>query len=190
MEFRLSSEQKENLAALGCLEAERFEELVELLEHHLSEAYVKVPDSYTSPLLEAREKLGRIRKDAEKLSRELSMLTPNDQYRIGDIVSIDYHEVHDENGQTSWRRVLDVQQIVSLLGKAAGRIIDESMQEFGSRSNDKAIHWLFDFWEEYVGSPVGPLYERGEFVQFVAIILEKDPEAAGKQVARFFKQRT
>ena len=31
MEFRLSSEQKENLAALGCLEAERFEELVELL---------------------------------------------------------------------------------------------------------------------------------------------------------------
>ena len=70
MAFRLTAEQKADLKEQGILAGDRFEELIEILEGHMSEAYVKEAGSQSSPLLEARDKLIEIQRKTEKLSKE------------------------------------------------------------------------------------------------------------------------
>jgi len=190
MSFRLTLEQKTNLQKLGCLAEDRFDELIDILESHMSEAYIKEAGSQSSPLLEARHKLNDIKRKAEKLSKDLESLTPNDQYRIKELVGISYHEIHTETPQSSRRQDLNVQHILASLSQAAADLVEDSKIAYGSRSNDKAIFWLYEFWDEHVKVPIGQLYEKGQFVRFVAIILEKDPEAAGKLVARFLQHQS
>jgi len=190
MAFRLTADQKADLKGLGILTEERFGELIDVLEHHMSEAYVKEAGAQSSPLLEARHKLTEIKRKAEKLSKDLESLTPNDQYRIKDLVGISYHENHTETAQSSRRQDLDVQRILASLSKAPADLVEDSKTAYGSRSNDKAILWLLEYWNEHIKAPIGQLYEKGVFVRFVAIILEKDPEAAGKLVTRFLQQQS
>ena len=104
MPFRLILEQKTNLQELGCFAEEKFAELIDILESHMSEAYIKEAGSQSSPLLQARHKLNDIKRKAEKLSKDLESLTPNDQYRIKDLVGISYHENHTETPQSSRRQ--------------------------------------------------------------------------------------
>ena len=190
MSFRLTLEQKTNLQELGCFSEDKFDELIDILESHMSEAYVKEAGSQSSPLLEARQKLNDIKRKAEKLSKDLESLTPNDQYRIKDLVGINYHENHTETPQSSRRQDLNVQHIVASLSEAAEDLVEDSKTAYGSRSNVKPVLWLLEFWYEHIKAPIGPRSEKGPFVRFVAIILEKDPEAARKLVARLCQQQS
>lgn len=190
MAFRLTADQKADLKGLGILTEERFEELIDVLEHHMSEAYVKEAGAQSSPLLEARHKLTEIKRKAEKLSKDLESLTPNDQYRIKELVGISYQEIHTETPQSSRRQDLNLQHILASLSQAAADLVEDSKIAYGSRSNDKAVLWLYEFWDEYVKAPIGQLYEKGVFVRFVAIVLEKDPEAARKIVTRFLQRQS
>ena len=190
MSFRLTSEQKANLQKLGCFAKDKFDELIDILESDMSEAYIKEAGSQSSPLLEARHKLNDIKRKAEKFSKDLELLTPNDQYRIKELVGISYHENHTETPQSSRRQDLNVQHIVASLSEAAEDLVEDSKTAYGSRSNVKPVLWLLEFWYEHIKAPIGPRSEKGPFVRFVAIILEKDPEAAGKLVARFLKQQS
>lgn len=189
MEFRLTAEQKADLRGLDVLGGDRFEELIDILESHMSEAYVKEINSQSSPLLEARGKLIEIQRKTEKLSKDLKLLTPNDQYRIRELIGIHYHEDSSETSQSTRRRDLDIQKILSLLATSAASLVEDSKSAYGSRANDKAVQWLLEFWDEYVKLPIGQRYEKGAFVRFVAIILEKDPEAAAKLVTRFLQRQ-
>ena len=190
MTFRLTAEQKADLKEQGILAGDRFEELIDVLESYLSEAYVKEAGSQSSPLLEARDKLIEIQRKTEKLSKDLKLLTPNDQYRIKELIGIHYHEDQTETSQSTRRRDLDIQKILSLLATAAASLVEDSKSAYGTRANDKAVQWLLEFWDEYVKLPIGQLYEKGAFVRFVAIILEKDPEAARKIVTRFLQRQS
>ena len=190
MSFRLTLEQKANLQELGCFSEDKFDELIDILESHMSEAYVKEAGSQISPLLEARQKLNDIKRKAEKLSKDLESLTPNDQYRIKDLVGINYHENHTETPQSSRRQDLNVQHILASLSEAAEDLVEDSKTAYGSRSNDKPVLWLLEFWYEHIKAPIGPRSEKGPFVRFVAIILGKDPEAARKLVARLGQQQS
>ena len=70
MAFRLTADQKADLKEQGILAGDRFEELIDVLETYMSEAYVKEAGSQSSPLLEARDKLTEIQRKTEKLSKE------------------------------------------------------------------------------------------------------------------------
>ena len=115
MSFRLTLEQKTNLQEFGCFAEGKFDELIDILESHMSEAHMKETGSQSSPLLEARHKLNDIKRKAEKLSKDLELLTPNDQYRIEELVGISYHENHTETPRSSWRQDLNVQHILASL---------------------------------------------------------------------------
>lgn len=190
MEFQLTEVQKAELRELGVIADDKIEELIDVLENHMSEAYVKQFGSKSSPLLDARKKFIEIQRKSEALSKDLKSLTLNDQYRIKEIVGINYYDYQLENEQTTRRRDLDIQKILAVLSEAAESLILDSKTAYGSRANDKAVFWLLEFWEEYVKLPIGQLYEKGDFIRFVAIILQRDPEAVTKLVVRFLKRQS
>lgn len=188
MGFHLTEVQKAELRQLDVITDDRFEGLIDFLENHMSEAYVKQFGSKSSPLLEAREKLIEIQRKSEALLKVLKSLTVNDQYRIKEIVGMNYFESQKSSSQSTRRRDLDIQKILAGLAGAAAGLVDDSRKAYGARADDKAVSWLFDFWEEYVKLPIGQLYEQGVFIRFVAIILQKNPEAARKLVVRYLKR--
>lgn len=190
MGFQLTQQQKLGLKGLGFLAEDRFEELVDVLECRMSEAYMREAGSVTSPLLEARVKFIEVQKASEKLSKALKSLSENDQYRIKSLIGIHYHENQAESAKSTKRRDLDIQKILALLEKAAADLVEDSRTSYGSRANDKAVLWLLEYWEEYVKLPIGKFNEKGDFVCFTAIILEKDPETVRKLVTRFLRRQS
>lgn len=56
MEFKFTEEQKENLKVLKVFPEEEFDELVELLQHHMGEASVKKRGEQTAPIKVERDK--------------------------------------------------------------------------------------------------------------------------------------
>ena len=190
MEFQLTAEQKAELRELGVIAEDKIEELIDVLENHMSEAYVKQFGSKSSPLIDARKKFIEIQRKSEAISRILKSLTSNDQYRIKEIVGIKYYENEKASSQSTRRRDLDIQKILALLSEAAENLVVDSKTAYGSRANDKAVFWLLEFWEEYVKLPIGQLYEKGDFIRFVAIILKRDPETVRKLVVRFLERQS
>jgi hypothetical protein len=190
MEFKFTEEQKENLKVLKVFPEEKFDELVELLQCHMGEASVKRRGEQTTPIIVEREKLEDVIKRTGKLKAALDSLSPNDYYRLKDNVSFRYSEKDIPTDQVFRRSEIDISGLLTLIEESADGFVKDSIDAYGSRSGDKAVSWLIDFWEESIKKPIIPLSERGEFVQFAAIVLDKDPDASRKMISRYLTRQS
>jgi hypothetical protein len=190
MEFKFTEEQKENLKVLEVFPEEEFDELVELLQHHMGEASVKKRGEQIAPIIVEREKLEDVIKHTEKLKAALNSLSPNDYYRLKDNVSFEYFGKNIPTGQVFRRSEIDISGLLTLIEESADGFVNDSKDAYGSRSGDKAVSWLIDFWDESIKKPIKPLSEKGEFVQFAAIVLDKDPDAARKMISRYLTRQS
>ena len=150
----------------------------------MSAAYVKQPNEKTTPLLESRDKLQAVSETASKLAKQMSSLTADDYYRLSEIVGIHHHEKLSK-GTSTRRKDIDAIEIVTSIGHAASSFNYDSIEAYGSRANDKAISWMIDFWDENIKKSLYPISEKGEFVRFTAIVLEKDLDAVRKALSRY-----
>jgi hypothetical protein len=190
MEFKFTEEQKENLKVLKVFPEEKFDELVELLQCHMGEASVKRRGEQTTPIIVEREKLEDVIKRTGKLKAALDSLSPNDYYRLKDNVSFRYSEKDIPTDQVFRRSEIDISGLLTLIEESADGFVKDSIDAYGSRSGDKAVSWLIDFWEESIKKPINPLSEQGEFVQFAAIVLDKDPDASRKMISRYLTRQS
>ena len=190
MEFKFTEEQKENLKVLKVFPEEKFDELVELLQCHMGEASVKRRGEQTTPIIVEREKLEDVIKGTGKLKAALDSLSPNDYYRLKDNVSFRYSEKDIPTDQVFRRSEIDISDLLTLIEESADGFVKDSIDAYGSRSGDKAVSWLIDFWEESIKKPIIPLSEQGEFVQFAAIVLDKDPDASRKMISRYLTRQS
>ena len=190
MEFKFTEEQKENLRVLTVFPEEKFDELVELLQCHMGEASVKRRGEQTTPIIVEREKLEEVIKRTGKLKAALDSLSPNDYYRLKDNVSFRYSEKDIPTDQVFRRSEIDISGLLTLIEESADGFVKDSIDAYGSRSGDKAVSWLIDFWEESIKKPINPLSEQGEFVQFAAIVLDKDPDASRKMISRYLTRQS
>ena len=190
MEFKFTEEQKENLKVLKVFPEEAFDELVELLQCHMGEASVKRRGEQTTPIIVEREKLEDVIKRTGKLKAALDSLSPNDYYRLKDNVSFRYSEKDIPTDQVFRRSEIDISGLLTLIEESADGFVKDSIDAYGSRSGDKAVSWLIDFWEESIKKPINPLSEQGEFVQFAAIVLDKDPDASRKMISRYLTRQS
>ena len=190
MEFKFTEKQKENLKVLKVFPEEKFDELVELLQCHMGEASVKRRGEQTTPIIVEREKLEDVIKRTGKLKAALDSLSPNDYYRLKDNVSFRYSEKDIPTDQVFRRSEIDISGLLTLIEESADGFVKDSIDAYGSRSGDKAVSWLIDFWEESIKKPINPLSEQGEFVQFAAIVLDKDPDASRKMISRYLTRQS
>jgi len=190
MEFKFTEEQKENLKVLKVFPEEKFDELVELLQCHMGEASVKRRGEQTTPIIVEREKLEDVIKGTGKLKAALDSLSPNDYYKLKDNVSFRYSEKDIPTDQVFRRSEIDISGLLTLIEESADGFVKDSIDAYGSRSGDKAVSWLIDFWEESIKKPIIPLSEQGEFVQFAAIVLDKDPDASRKMISRYLTRQS
>ena len=190
MEFKFTEEQKENLKVLKVFPEEKFDELVELLQCHMGEASVKRRGEQTTPIIVEREKLEDVIKGTGKLKAALDSLSPNDYYKLKDNVSFRYSEKDIPTDQVFRRSEIDISGLLTLIEESADGFVKDSIDAYGSRSGDKAVSWLIDFWEESIKKPINPLSEQGEFVQFAAIVLDKDPDASRKMISRYLTRQS
>ena len=190
MEFKFTEEQKENLKVLKVFPEEKFDELVELLQCHMGEASVKRRGEQTTPIIVEREKLEDVIKGTGKLKAALDSLSPNDYYKLKDNVSFRYSEKDIPTDQVFRRSEIDIGGLLTLIEESADGFVKDSIDAYGSRSGDKAVSWLIDFWEESIKKPIIPLSEQGEFVQFAAIVLDKDPDASRKMISRYLTRQS
>ena len=58
------------------------------------------------------------------------------------------------------RKHIDAIDVVASIGHAASSFNHDSIEAYGSRSNDKAISWLIDFWDENIKKSLQPISER------------------------------
>ena len=181
MEFSFGKHQKDELKKLN----QSFDdELIASLEWHMSAAYIKQPNEKTTPLLESRDKLEAVSKTAAKLTKQMSSLTFDDYYRLSEIMGMHYSGKFSEEFSTQ-RKHIDAIDLVASIGHAASSFNHDSIEAYGSRSNDKAISWLIDFWDENIKKSLYPISEKGEFVRFTAIVLEKDLDVVRKALSRY-----
>ena len=181
MEFSLGKHQKDELKKLN----QSFDdELIASLEWHMSAAYIKQPNEKTTPLLESRDKLEAVSKTAAKLTKQMSSLTFDDYYRLSEVMGMHYSDKSSEESSTQ-RKHIDAIDVVASIGHAASSFNHDSIEAYGSRSNDKAISWLIDFWDENIKKSLYPISEKGEFVRFTAIVLEKDLDVVRKALSRY-----
>jgi hypothetical protein len=190
MEFKFTEEQKENLRVLTVFPEEKFDELVELLQCHMGEASVKRRGEQTTPIIVEREKLEEVIKRTGKLKAALDSLSPNDYYRLKDNVSFRYSEKDIPTDQVFRHSEIDISGLLTLIEESADGFVKDSVDAYGSRSGDKAVSWLIDFWEESIKKPIIPLSEQGEFVKFAAIVLDKDPDASRKMISRYLTRQS
>ena len=190
MEFKFTEEQKENLKVLKVFPNEAFDDLVELLQRHMGEASVKRRGEQAAPIIVEREKLEDVIKRTGKLKAALDSLSPNDYYRLKDNVSFRYSEKDIPTDQVFRRSEIDISGLLTLIEESADGFVKDSIDAYGSRSGDKAVSWLIDFWEESIKKPIIPLSEQGEFVQFAAIVLDKDPDASRKMISRYLTRQS
>jgi hypothetical protein len=190
MEFKFTEKQKENLKVLKVFPKEAFDELVELLQHHMGEASVKKRGEQTAPIKVERDKFEHVIKRTGKLKAALDSLSPNDYYRLKDNVSFRYSEKDIPTDQVFRRSEIDISGLLTLIEESADGFVKDSIDAYGSRSGDKAVSWLIDFWEESIKKPINPLSEQGEFVQFAAIVLDKDPDASRKMISRYLTRQS
>jgi len=181
MGYSLREHQKDELKKLN---PSFDDELIASLEWHMSAAYVKQPNEKTTPLLESRDKLQAVSETASKLAKQMSSLTADDYYRLSEIVGIHHHEKLSK-GTSTRRKDIDAIEIVTSIGHAASSFNYDSIEAYGSRANDKAISWMIDFWDENIKKSLYPISEKGEFVRFTAIVLEKDLDAVRKALSRY-----
>lgn len=190
MEFKFTEKQKENLKVLKVFPEEKFDELVELLQCHMGEASVKRRGEQTTPIIVEREKLEDVIKGTGKLKAALDSLSPNDYYKLKDNVSFRYSEKDIPTDQVFRRSEIDISGLLTLIEESADGFVKDSIDAYGSRSGDKAVSWLIDFWEESIKKPIISLSEQGEFVQFAAIVLDKDPDASRKMISRYLTRQS
>jgi len=181
MEFSFGKHQKDELKKLN---PSFDDELIASLEWHMSAAYVKQPNEKMTPLLESRDKLQAVSETALKLAKQMSSLTADDYYRLSEIVGIHHHEKLSK-GTSTRRKDIDAIEVVTSIGHAASSFNHDSIEAYGSRSNDKAICWMIDFWDENIKKSLYPISEKGEFVRFIAIVLEKDLDVVRKALSRY-----
>ena len=181
MGYSLREHQKDELKKLN---PSFDDELIASLEWHMSAAYVKQPNEKTTPLLESRDKLQAVSETASKLAKQMSSLTADDYYRLSEIVGIHHHEKLSK-GTSTRRKDIDAIEIVTSIGHAASSFNYDSIEAYGSRANDKAICWMIDFWDENIKKSLYPISEKGEFVRFTAIVLEKDLDVVRKALSRY-----
>ena len=190
MEFKFTEEQKENLKVLKVFPKEAFDELVELLQRHMGEASVKKRGEQTAPIKVERDKFEDVIKRTGKLKATLDSLSPNDYWRLKDNVSCGCFGKDVPTGQVFRRSEIDISGLLTLIEESADGFVKDSIDAYGSRSGDKAVSWLIDFWEESIKKPIIPLSEQGEFVQFAAIVLDKDPDASRKMISRYLTRQS
>ena len=181
MGYSLREHQKDELKKLN---PSFDDELIASLEWHMSAAYVKQSNEKTTPLLESRDKLQAVSEMASKLAKQMSSLTADDYYRLSEIVGIHHHEKLSK-GTSTRRKDIDAIEVVTSIGHAASSFNHDSIEAYGSRSNDKAICWMIDFWDENIKKSLYPISEKGEFVRFTAIVLEKDLDVVRKALSRY-----
>jgi hypothetical protein len=156
----------------------------------MGEASVKKRGEQTAPIIVEREKLEDVIKHTEKLKAALNSLSPNDYYRLKDNVSFEYFGKNIPTGQVFRRSEIDISGLLTLIEESADGFVNDSKDAYGSRSGDKAVSWLIDFWDESIKKPIKPLSEKGEFVQFAAIVLDKDPDASRKMISRYLTRQS
>ena len=187
MEFKFTEEQKENLKVLEVFPEEAFDELVELLQHHMGEASVKKRDEQTAPLKVERDKFEDVIKRTGKLKATLDSLSPNDYWRLKDNVSCGYFGKDIPTGQVFRRSEIDISGLLTLIEKSANEFINDSKDAYGSRHADKPIAYLLDFWDDNVPEQIGPISNEGKFVRFAAIVLDKKDDAMRSLIEKYFK---
>ena len=114
----------------------------------------------------------------------MSSLTADDYNRLSEMVSIHHHDKLSKSASTR-RKDINAIEIVTSIGYAASSFNHDSTEAYGSRANDKASSWLIDFWDENIKKSLYPISEKGEFVRFTAIVLEKDPDVVRKALSRY-----
>ena len=188
MEFKFTEKQKENLKVLKVFPKEAFDELVELLQHHMGEASVKKRGEQIAPIIVEREKLEDVIKHTEKLKAALDSLSPNDYYRLKDNVGSEYFGKNIPTGQVFRRSEIDISGLLTLIEESANGFINDSKDSYGSRHADKPIAYLLDWWRDNVPESIGPISNEGEFVRFAAIVLDKKDDAMRNLIDEYFKR--
>ena len=188
MEFKFTEKQKENLKVLEVFPEEEFDELVELLQHHMGEASVKKRGEQTAPIKVERDKFEHVIKRTGKLKAALDSLSPNDYWRLKDNVSCGYFGKDVPTGQVFHRSEIDISGLLTLIEKSANEFINDSKHAYGSRHADKPIAYLLDFWQDNVPESIGPISNAGKFVRFAAIVLDKKDDAMRNLIDEYFKR--
>jgi len=188
MAFKLTDKQKVELKLLTAFPKERFDELVELLQHHMREASVKKRGEQTTPIIVEREKFKNVIKHTETLKATLDSLSPNDYDRLKDNVSFGYSAKNIPTGQVFRRSDIDISGLLTLIEESADGFIKDSKDAYGSRHADKSIGYILDFWRDNIRKSIRPISNDGEFVWFAAIVLDKNDDAMRNLINEYIKR--
>lgn len=161
---------------------QNLETLFTRLEYHLAESYL--PDNETiKPADSEIKKLENISTLAKELEAVVNELNPAMHYRLSELLGISIHEITTAKS-SSWAP-LSISKITQLLSFQTDSVISDFKENYANKKHGKPISDIFDFWiGDLLKQEMGPLSDESNFVVFVAIILDIQPEAAKMALVR------
>lgn len=191
MTYTLSQGQKEGLSQLLKLE-EPVSSFFELLENQLSEHCLDLPaPEDSSPtaknLVKDRIKLlAEISKDIQKLTKKMNRLDEDMNCRLSHIISPELSKISSASESDKcvrWKAVVPT-TLLELIDFAINQTHQDWKQAYSDSPHLKTYCELVDFWTQTLNKEIGSMSNDAPFVNFISIILLKDPDAVRHYITR------
>lgn len=188
--YKLTEDQKESIRLLEIIDQANEDNFFKSLELELSDASIRRAGEKTNPILIENKKLGLIIKRSDGLREILESLEDHEIRKLKELAGFRLQERGKPDSDIVEWSELDLPWLLKVLTLDARSIIEDNKKVYGSRNADKAISRLIPFWEKELKLSIYPISDDGKFVQFVAIVLEKnDPGAAREAIRRYLDRR-
>lgn len=186
MPYKLTNRKKDEILAAD-LYPDAMNEVIfiSMLEDVLEKSLLRQPQTNTQPLAEFKKHLLKIvsnTKDLQKLLEDDNAL----QMRETSSIAIAEHFYKTEeslrwNGKEST-------EVLEIIARQAEFMHKNISQDYGTRSEDKAMSDLLDFWQVFLKQSIRPITTKGKFVKLLSIVLSKDTNSVIKKLRRFLKR--
>lgn len=188
MAFTLNCSQQQELRLLDVFPEEDAKDFFDSLEAHMVDSSIKRAGEQFGPVIIGRNKLNKIKVLSGKLESTLKTLESGELRKLNVIVGQEYFlRKHLDEKQLRWTAI-DLPYIFHLVAQMSEELVDDSLHKYGSRHADKPISYLIEFWQNTVEEPITPISNKGKFVMFISIILEKEMDASRNLLNEYLKR--
>jgi hypothetical protein len=186
MPYKLTNRKKDEIHAADLYPDGMNEAIfISMLENVLEKSLLRQPQTNTQPLAEFKKHLLKIVNN----TKDLQMLLEDDKalhMREASSIAIAEHFYKTEkslrwNGKEST-------EALEIIARQAEFMHKNISQDYGARTEDKAMSDLLDFWQVFLKQSIRPITTKGKFVKLLSIVLSKDTNSVIKKLRRFLNR--
>jgi len=183
--FELTDEMRLNLRRADLFGDLSEDDFCRQLEIALAESHLKTLNDSRAPIIIVKERLREVSEKSQELAQQLERLDSQMLWRLNDLVSFEMLASHRAaSGEAVRWSPVDLVEAINLLGRFSAAVETDLDEAYGSRSSDKAIHDLLDFWE----SSLRREFSKGAIVKLLAVVSDKSDDAARKLIEGFLER--